>query len=325
MPMKMRRTSHHWGIAGEPGGSDGQDEREEPQDLGHAVARGVQRDKQADEEEDDQKGSDEGGVEEFDDGEPGGGGEGLGDLKVFGLGQRFDGGGDGGSEAGFFGEGGIEGEKEVGRVEGRGDSLAGDFGPLFGGEQGFGDGFVGEAGFAGGGVFKPTDFDVGGDHGDGEGVVVVVAVAGVEEIGGDGAEGLGAFFGAHGDDFADGVDPDGGAVADEGVGAHNDFVAGEGDDGAGGVGFVVDVDEGSDVFVGFDEIGDFQGAGDDSAVGVEVDDDGFGAVGDGVVERGDEVVFGGLVDFVMKLDDGRGTGRRARLRGGPSAERDPGD
>ena len=248
-------------------------------------------------------------------------------------------------DGGDFGEGEVEGEEIAADVEGGAEFLLGvdggfgeahfegvfvaDGEELGVGFDGFdeapgvvlgaagGGGFFGEefvfgggvdvADFAGGVVAHFVDFDVGDDHGAEEHFVVAVLGGGFVEVFEDGGDGFGAFGGGHGFDVAEpGVDGDGGAVAEGGLAGHDDLLAGEGHEGAGGVGFVMDPGDGGEVLGGeaFDEFVDGEGGGDKAAVGVDVEDEEGAAGLAGEVDAAVEGLEHDVVDGGVEADEG---------------------
>jgi hypothetical protein len=300
------------GEAGEVGGADEEDEADDGADGGDDDAGVGEFDPSEDEHGDEEHEAD-GGL-----GEPGGGDFGEGEVE----GEEVTADVEGGAEIllvvdGGFGEAHFEGvfvadgeELGVGfdgfdEAPGMVFGAAGG-GGFFGEEFVFGGG-VNVADFAGGVVAHVVDFDGDIDHGVEEHFVVAVLGSGFVEVFEDGGNGFGAFGGGHGFDVAEpGVDGDGGAVAEGGLARHDDLLAGESHEGAGGVGFVVDPGDGGEVLGGeaFGEFVDGEGGGDESAVGVDVEDEEGAAGLAGEVDAAVEGLEHDVVNGGVEADEG---------------------
>jgi hypothetical protein len=101
------------------------------------------------------------------------------------------------------------------------------------------------------------------------------------------------------------VEDDRGTVADLSRGGHHDFIAGDGDHGSGGDGFL-HIGDDVEIRLRAQEAGDVQAADDHSAVGVDVEDDGLGTGPARFGELADEQAVCVFIHLAVQGDDGDG-------------------
>jgi hypothetical protein len=167
-------------------------------------------------------------------------------------------------------------------------------------------GAVDEDAFAGLGVLDHPEFDAEGEHALDKLLVVPASAGGIDDVGEEGREdlltlGLGEALDMAAADAA-GSDDRGGIAEACGLG-DNDLAASDGDEGAAGVGLVVDPRDGVGDGGALDHPRDIHHGADLPAGGIELEDDGVGLVFSGGLEATFDGAGHDAVDLTVDRDD----------------------